>query len=545
VNAKALAFIGGSLCLALLAPLREARAADQTAVVQQITALDDAATASYSDGDFDKMKKQLLKAVALGKGSLASHPIMARVYLHIGVLYVDGLDKRDQGVKYFSKALKIRPDIEIRSNMATKTVMSAFTEAGQEASASAAEEESPKESPKATRKEPVVDKDDEPAAEPERRPAARASSPEKCRSDGELTDVKKQARDEFDRLERQLTMSKDQLTKERSESAKYRQENMDLERSLNEAKARVAQLEKDGANKEKRALSTAEREKKERDAKEALQKEKSEKDSLLLDTAQRIHQLELENADKDKQIAAGAQREKQVRDANEKLDREKRDALDKLTQEKRDAAEKLADAKREQDRVLAEFKQRSQSAEGELKSRLAQIERDKADKEKQLASTTDRERKERETREKLERDRQEATARERERNAWADRARAERDKLEALPPLPSRIPEPVHCAIPDEVQGGADFFVNCVTQPQVKAKTLVFYYRPANSTVYNSVVMDPTKKGWSRAVITANKLNGKLLQYYAEARDTHDTVSATNGRAGSPNIVPIATPGKK
>src|SRR6266700_3792653 len=145
MNAKALAFLAGSLCLALLAPPRAARAADQEALVKQITALDDAATASYSDGDFDKMKKQLLKAVSLGKGSLASHPIMARVYLHIGVLYVDGMDKRDQGVKYFTKALKIRPDIEVRSNMATKTVMSAFTEAGQEATASATADRETKE----------------------------------------------------------------------------------------------------------------------------------------------------------------------------------------------------------------------------------------------------------------------------------------------------------------------------------------------------------------------------------------------------------------
>ena len=533
MNAKALAVFGGSLLLALIAPPRVARAADQAALVQQITTLDDAATASYSDGDFDKMKKQLGKALALGKGALAAHPIMARVYLHLGVLYVDGLENRAVGVKYFAKALKIRPDIEVRSNMATKTVMSAFTEAGQEASAATAtaEEDSARESPKAARKEAAVEKDDEPAAEPERRPAARASGSDKCGS--EVADVKKQAREEFDRLERQLTMSKDALAKERTESDKFRQAKMDLERSLTEAKQRVAQLEKDTAAKDKRATATADRETKERTAREALQKEKSEKDSLLLDTAQRVQQLEKDNADKDKMLTAGAAREKQAREANEKLDREKRDALDKLAQEKREAAEKLADAKRESDRVLADVKQK-----------LAQIERDKADKEKQLASTTDRERKERETREKLEHDRQEAGAREREKNAWAERARAERDKLEAVPPLPSHIPEPVHCAIPDEVQGGADFFVNCVTQPAVKAKTIVFYYRPANSTVYNSVVMDPTKKGWSRAVITANKLNGKLLQYYAEARDTHDTVSATNGKANSPNIVPIAGPGK-
>ena len=542
MNAKALAFITGSLCLALLTLPRAARAADQEATIKQITALDDAATASYSDGDFDKMKKQLLKAVALGKGSLASHPIMARVYLHIGVLYVDGMDKRDQGVKYFAKALKIRPDIEIRSNMATKTVMSAFTEAGQEAASSTDKEEqealAPRDS-KAARKEPVVEKDDEPAAEPAHRPSSRAGGSDKC------SDVTRQARDEFDRLEKALSISKDALAKERNESAKFRQDNMDLERSLNEAKARVAQLEKDTAAKDKRAGATAERETKERAAKEALQKEKSEKDSLLLDTAQRIHQLELDVADRDKRLVAGEQREKAAREANEKLDREKRDAVDKLAQEKRDAAEKLADAKRENDRVLADYKTKSAASEGDLKSRLAQIERDKADKEKQLASTTDRERKERETREKLEHDKTEAAARDRERNAWAERARAERDKLEALPPLPARIPEPVFCALPDEVQGGADFFVNCVTQPQVKAKTLVFYYRPANSTIYNSVVMDPTRKGWSRAVITANKLNGKLLQYYAEARDTHDSVTASNGKASSPNIVPISAPGSR
>ena len=527
MNAKALAFLGGSLLLALVAPPRVARAAD---LVAQITALDDAATASYSEGDFDKMKKQLNKALTLGKGSLASHPIMARVYLHLGVLFVDGLENRATGVKYFTKALKIRPDIEVRSNMATKTVMSAFTEAGQN---SGGGDEAVAESPKASRKEPVVEKDDEPAAEPERRPAARASTSEKCRSDSEIGDVKKQAREEFDRLERQLTMSKDALAKERSESDKFRQAKMDLERQLTEAKQRVAQLERDTSAKDKRAAATADREAKERQAKEALAKEKTEKDSLLLDTAQRVTQLEKDNAEKDKMLAAGAAREKQARDAIEKLDREKRDAVDKLAQEKRDAAEKLADAKRASDLV-----------QSDLKQRLSQLEREKSDKEKQLASTSDRENKERAAREKLEHDRQEAAARERERNAWADRARAERDKLEALPPLPSHIPEPVHCAIPDEVQGGADFFVNCVTQPSVRAKTIVFYYRPANSTVYNSVVMDPTKKGWSRAVITANKLNGKLLQYYAEARDTHDTVAASNGKANSPNIVPIAGSGK-
>jgi len=86
--------------------------------------------------------------------------------------------------------------------------------------------------------------------------------------------------------------------------------------------------------------------------------------------------------------------------------------------------------------------------------------------------------------------------------------------------------------------------VNCVTQPGVRAKNIVFYYRPANSVLYNALVMDPTKKGWSRAVVTANKLNGKLLQYYVEARND-DKVAASNGKPSSPNIITISPPSRR
>jgi hypothetical protein len=526
VKAKSLAVFVVSLFLVLAS--RHARAAD---LVQQVTALDDAATSAYSDGDFDKMKKNLTKALAVGKDALAKDPIMARVYLHLGVLYVDGLDNRAVGVKYFAKALKIRPDIELRSNMATKTVSAAFAEAGQQVDSAPAEEAPP---PKASRREAAAERDDS-EAEPERRPAARAAAPEKCRnSDGDVAAVKKEAREEFDRLEKALTMSKDALSKERADSEKFRQAKMDLERQLNEAKSRVTQLENETSQKDKRSVAEAAREKKERDAKEALQKEKTEKDSLLLETAQRVTQLEKENADKEKQIAAGAAREKKERDANEKLEREKLD---------RDRA--LADLKLKSQQSESDAKAHAQQVETDLKQRLAQVEKEKAEKEKQLAATQDRERQERDTKEKLQRERQVAEARDRERKTWEDRARAERDKVEAVPPLPSRIPEPLHCAVPEEVQGGADLFVQCVTQPKVPAKSIVFYYRPANSALYNAVVMDPTHKGWSRAVITANKLNGKLLQYYAEARDSKDGVAATNGKASSPNIVTIAPPSKR
>jgi len=515
--------------LFLLLAGRHAGAADKEAQVKQVTSLDDAATAAYSDGDFDKMKKQLLKAMSIGKDSLASDPIMARVYLHIGVLYVDGLDNRALGVKYFGKALKIRPDIEVRSNMATKTVMAAFTEAGQQAEAAPAEEAPPSPPARPSRREAAAERDEEAEA-----PAPkRAAAPEKCRgSDAEVASVKKEAREEFDRLDKALTMSKDALSKEKAESDKYRHDKMDLERQLSEAKMRVKELENDVAIKEKRGTAGEQREKKERDAKEALAKEKTEKDSLLLATAQQVQQLEREKAEKEKQLSAGEQREKKERDANEKLEREKMD---------RDRA--LADLKLKAQQSESDIKARAQQTENELKQRVAQLEREKAEKEKQLAATQQREQQERQAKEKLQNERQVADSRDKERKSWEARAIAERDKLEAIPPAPSHIPEPVHCAIPEDVQGGADLFVNCITQPGVRAKNIVFYYRPANAVLYNAVVMDPTKKGWSRAVVTANKLNGKLLQYYVEARN-EDKVAASNGRASSPNIITISPPSR-
>jgi hypothetical protein len=368
---------------------------------------------------------------------------MARVYLHLGVMYVDGLNNREAGVKFFSKARAARAEIAVPPNMATKAVASAFAESKRAEGHSA---DPP----------PVVA---QPAPAPARAAAAAPAGSNRCPGERELTEVKRQARDEFDRLEKALGMSKDALAKERADSEKFRKEKLDLERVVSELKQRVVQLEKESAQKDKLAAATSQRERKEREAKDALEKEKTDKDSLILDTAQRVQDLEKESAAKDKLLAASVQREK----------------------------------------------------------------------------------KEHETREKLEHELDAATARDRERRTWEATARAERDKLEAVPPVPARIPEPLHCAVPEEIQAGADLFVRCVTQPAVKAKTLVFYYRPPESLVYNAVVMDPTKRGWSRAVITANKVSGKALQYYVEARDGRDTVAASNGSAGSPNVASIAS----
>ena len=249
---------------------------------------------------------------------------------------------------------------------------------------------------------------------------------------------------------------------------------------------------------------------KERVDSEKFRKEKMELEHAVTELKQRVGQLEKESAQKDKLAAATSQRERKARDANNALEKEQT----------------------EKDSLILDTAQRVQD-----------LEKESAAKDKLIAASTQREKKERETREKLEHELDVTAARDRERRAWEATARAERDKLEAVPPVPAHVPEPVHCAVPEEIQAGVDLFVRCVTQPTVKAKTLIFYYRPPESPVYNAVVMDPTKRGWSRAVVTANKVSGKALQYYVEARDGRDTVAASNGTAGSPNVAAIASSG--
>src|SRR6266700_6494027 len=201
------------LCLLILGFLAAAPAAalgGQRALVQQGTTLGDQAVAAYHAGDFEKMKKLLPKALALTRHNLDDQQLMARVYLHLGVLNVDGLDNRPAGVKYFARARAVRADVAVPSNMATRTVASAFTEA--------------------KRSEPSGQAAAPPPADPARpaaRPAAAAATgPNRCPAEREVADVKRQARDEFDRLEKALGMSKDALAKERADSEKFRKQSM-------------------------------------------------------------------------------------------------------------------------------------------------------------------------------------------------------------------------------------------------------------------------------------------------------------------------------
>lgn len=528
VRARSIACIGGLLFF--LAAARNSLAADQEAALNQITSLNKGAIAAYSDGDFDKAKRQLLQAAALGKkdSEIQNHPLMARTYVHLGVLYVDGLEERDAGVRYFVKALKIRPDIEVTQVLATKTVKSAFEEAKGEAGGSGGGEAatvaaSASKADKAEKAE-KSSASEEPEEEAKPEPKLTAAEKRKAAADEKRAalEEKKEAAEEAKRTaadERRATAEEKKKAAEEARLAAAEEK-----RAAKEAKEKDRQTRDDREKLTKELAQVQGTEAKERAAKEKLQTEKAEKEALLSDTKGALEQLKKEAKEHEKQAQAEKERlTKELAQLRESEAKE-RAAKEKLQTEKAEKEKQLADAK----------------------GSIQQLQKEKADKEKQLADTAGREKKERETKEKLEKERQLAEAREKERKEQQEKERLHREKLAAGPDLPSRIPEPLHCAVPDEAQAGAELFVHCAPRSDVKPKSIALYYRQSGGVHYNSLAMEPSKKGWFVATIPAEKVTGKLLQYYAEVRDGRDKVAAATGKPTSPNILtlkstPIAT----
>jgi hypothetical protein len=53
--------------------------------------------------------------------------------------------------------------------------------------------------------------------------------------------------------------------------------------------------------------------------------------------------------------------------------------------------------------------------------------------------------------------------------------------------------------------------------------------------------MNRNKKGWWTGAVPANRVNGKTMQYYVEARGAKEEVAATNGKVDSPNVISLRT----
>ena len=260
---------------------------------------------------------------------------------------------------------------------------------------------------------------------------------------------------------------------------------------------------------------------KERAAKEKLQAEKAEKEKALAETKSSLEQLQKDVKEKEKQ--AQVEKEKAAKELALLKDSEAKE---------RAAREKLQAEKAEKEKELAE-----------AKASIQQLQKTQAEKDKQLTETAAGEKKEREAKEKLEKEKQAAEAREKERKDNQEKERVNREKLAAGPEVPTHLPKPIYCDIPDEAQAGTDLFVHCVAQQNLKDKEIAIFYRPSGGNHYNSLALEASKKGWRTAMIPADRISGKVLQYYVEVRDGHGAVAAADGKPSSPNILTLKPAG--
>jgi hypothetical protein len=565
---KVVAPLGG-LLLSLFAAQGRVVAADQEDVLDQIEARNKAAASAYEAGSFDKMKTAVLKAIALGeKNGLGKDPTLAKTYMLAAVLYVDGLEDRASGLRYFAKALKISPDIKIPSGMGTSPVKSAFKQAladnakGPEpedapapktakrdksddgAEAAALEAELEKKAAAADRKRADAEAERRADAEQRRLDDAKRADAEQRREEAEAqrhesdSQSVRRLKDEKANLAQDLAMAQRAEGKERAELERVQgerdrlqKESSDKDRQLADLKAKLQQSEADKPaaerrNKDEKAnlmqdIALAKKgEARERGEKDRLTKEGQDKDKQITDLRTRVAQLEKEKPDREKSLADTKGRLQQTE--KDKADKEKQlaDARARLAQ--------LEKEKPEREKLLAD-----------TKSKLQQTEKEKADKERQLADMTTREKNEREAKDKLEKARQYAETDSRERKAREDRERAELQRFADGPDLPARIPEPLYCAVPDEAEAGADLYVHCIPRPDLRAKAIVFYYRTSDLIHYNAAILERSRKGWYSTVVPGAKVRGRQLQYYGEVLDNKEAVEANNGKANSPNVLTL------
>ena len=504
-----------------------AHAADTKAVVAEIEAHDKAFLAAYDNGELKKMKSEIGKAVSLGeKNGLGSDAVMADTYVLAAIYDVDGNDDAKGGVRDFVKALKIKPDVAIPKGMATSPVKAALKQARTELGLLPKDGAAPA---AATAKPAPADEEAQ-----DKQPSEQKEKEKQAREEPEHKEQQKaqQAKQEQAKQEqaKQEQAKQEQAKQEQAKQEQAKQEQAKQEQAKQEqAKSEVAQ--KDKADK----ASKAESEKQTADLKgrvRELEKDKADRDKQLADAKTRIQQLEKDKADRDKQLADAKARGQQ-------LERDKADSG-------RQGASK--------DKEVADAKTRIQQLEkqlGDARAHGQQLERERADlerqrgeKDKQVADLRAQESKEREALEKVTRDKQAAEAQARDAENKRKLERDQRERLFAGPDMPSHLREALTCSVPDEAPLRTDLFVHCVARPNVKARSIVFYYR-AGSAHYYSVPMERTSRGWYAAIVPGVRVVGKVLQYYAEALDGREAVVANNGKENSPNILSLRPGGPR
>ncbi len=519
--------LGVVLATLMAASLTTVALGAPAAVIKKIEVLNGKAIQAYEEADTEKAKSLLLDAVVLGKmNGLGEKPALARTYLNLGLVHVDGLKDEEKGARYFSLALRVDPKINLKPGLASPAVDRVFAAARVEAKAASERDEQESDSAE----------------------AAATGTAEASAADGKRAEAESAKRAEADakRAEAELEAAK------RAEADRVITERANAAREQAEASRRRLADEK--ASKQREREARDERDKiltdladaREREAKEQAARDKEEREQLRRDAvaASQRHKSDLATlADRHKNDLAQAAARSKAQDADKaRLEREKAQLIAEkaaLGNEKAALQKKVADleraAKEAADRAVALDK----SNAGEKQKLLVE----KAAVEKRLGEAEGREKNERAAKDKLIEEQRLAVLRAKkekeEAAAEAKRLVEERERLAAGPDLPAQVREKVHCTTPDTHPPGVDVFVHCMTQAQVKSDELNLFYRPSGQPRYNSVAMERNKKGWFTAAIPAAVIKGSMLQYYVEADGGRGRALASNGKAGSPNVITV------
>jgi hypothetical protein len=177
----ALVLIGAGV---MAAPPRAA-AQDTEAAVQRMIELNRQALTAFAAKDFETARTALLDAVRQGKeAGLGEDKMMARTYLHLGAVYIDGLKDRTRGLRFLMLALRLRPDIGITPSLVTPSLKEAFEEAKNDAQNGAAGA-APLTPPEAAPPRPAPPPPPPPQAAAEPEPPPPDTSPVAAEDDGE------------------------------------------------------------------------------------------------------------------------------------------------------------------------------------------------------------------------------------------------------------------------------------------------------------------------------------------------------------------------
>ena len=105
--------------------------------------------------------------------------------------------------------------------------------------------------------------------------------------------------------------------------------------------------------------------------------------------------------------------------------------------------------------------------------------------------------------------------------------------------MPSHLPQPLYCPTPSEVAPDTELTIRCAARPALGTPKVVFNYRPSGSESFSTADATRSPKGWYVIKIRAADVKGSSLQFFAQAYNANNRVTASNGTDESPNILLI------